>query len=827
MNIVTRYFNWLQKGNPTGLVDRFPEIDGKGETSVKGVYVIGDLTGIPLLKLAAEGGKKIIDTLDADAQFQSQRKTMAADYDIVIVGGGVSGISAAIEAMQRGYRFIVLESAQKFATVINFPKGKPIYSEPASVQQYAALKINDGTKESLLADMEKQIADLQLPVNEGEMVGVIKKKGDVFEVVSSVRTPLERRGTYSAYRVILAIGKSGNARMLGAKGESLPKVFNRLFDPNDHRNEDVLVVGGGDSAIETANAIAEAGNHVTISYRKEEFARPKEGNVEKLNSLVNAGTISLMMESQVQEIREHEVVMKGKGGETTIKNDAVYAMIGRELPLDFFRRSGIKLSGELTRENKLWIIFALLFAGVVYFGKSADLHMLTDGVKFQSYGEIISFVFSGEFWSNFFTLPMTIIQKSYDWSSLLKTSIAYLSFIGTIALSIWALTMVVKRASSLFSTSWNVLKYSYFAVTMALFSVAFFGSKYFDYNLLGRQPSFWYTFLYTTTIVAFGLRRIYVKPTPYIKLQTWSLMLIQAFPLFLFPEIIFPALHKADLMHPWLIDNLFPAYSAGGEPTFWRAYGLILAWPLFVSNLVYGLPTTAWLVISLAQTFVIIPLIVFKWGKGAYCGWICSCGAMAETLGDEYRKTALHGPTPKRWENVGQIVLASVFIVTIAALLTSYFGKEVPWLNFYKFSAQAVKVYTIIVDIIFAGVLGVGVYFFFSGRVWCRFMCPLAALMQIYARFTRYRIFADKKKCISCNICTSVCHMGIDVMSFANKGIPMNDVECVRCSACVVNCPMEVLTFGELPRSDPDNKLYQTMNLREVILPKADWRSGL
>ncbi len=816
MNIVTRYFNWLQKGNPTGLVDRFPEIDEKGETSVKGIYVIGDLTGIPLLKLAAESGKKILDTFDADQQFQSQRKTMAVDYDIVIVGGGISGISAAIEALKRGYKFIVLESAQKFSTVVNFPKGKPIYSEPASVQQQAALKINDGTKESLLDDMYKQIADLQLPVSEGEMVDVIKKKGNGFEIVS-------KKGTYKAYRVILAIGKSGNARMLGAKGENLPKVYNRLFDPKDHHNEEVLVVGGGDSAIETANAIAEVGNHVTISYRKAEFARPKEGNVEKLNSLVSAGKISLMMESQVKEILDKNVVMKAKDGEKTIKNDAVYAMIGRELPLDFFRRSGIKLSGEMTRENKLWISLALLFSGVIYFGKSADLQLLTGGLKLQSYGAIFSFLLSGEFWTNFLALPLTIIQKASDWSSLLKTSIAYFSFIGTIVLSGWAIVTVVKKASSLFATSWNVFKYSYFAVAMILFCISFFGSKYFDYNMLGKQPGFWYSFLYTTTIVAFGLRRMYVKPTRYIKVQTWSLMLIQAIPLFLLPEIIFPALHKANLMHPWILENLFP----GSEPSFWRAYGFILAWPLFISNLVYGQPTTAWLVLSLMQTFVIIPLIVTKWGKGAYCGWICSCGAMAETLGDEYRKTALHGPKPKRWENFGQIVLVSIFIVTIAALLTSYFGKDISWLNFYKFNAQAVKVYSIIVDIIFAGVLGVGVYFFFSGRVWCRFMCPLAALMQIYARFTRYRIFADKKKCISCNICTSVCHMGIDVMSFANKGIPMNDVECVRCSACVVHCPMDVFSFGELPKSDPDNKLYQSINIKDHMLTKVDWRSGL
>jgi NosR/NirI family nitrous oxide reductase transcriptional regulator len=101
------------------------------------------------------------------------------------------------------------------------------------------------------------------------------------------------------------------------------------------------------------------------------------------------------------------------------------------------------------------------------------------------------------------------------------------------------------------------------------------------------------------------------------------------------------------------------------------------------------------------------------------------------------------------------------------------------------------------VDLMLAGVLGVGLYWHFSGRTWCRFACPLAALMHIYARFSRFRIFADKRKCISCNVCTSVCHQGIDIMNFANKGLPMIDPQCVRCSACVAACPTGVLGFGQ------------------------------
>ena len=101
-----------------------------------------------------------------------------------------------------------------------------------------------------------------------------------------------------------------------------------------------------------------------------------------------------------------------------------------------------------------------------------------------------------------------------------------------------------------------------------------------------------------------------------------------------------------------------------------------------------------------------------------------------------------------------------------------------------------------------AGLIGVGCYWHFSGRMWCRLASPLAALMHIYARFSRFRILADKKKCISCNVCTSVCHQGIDVMNFANKGLPMEDPECVRCSACVQSCPTGVLEFGRInPRT--------------------------
>ena len=155
---------------------------------------------------------------------------------------------------------------------------------------------------------------------------------------------------------------------------------------------------------------------------------------------------------------------------------------------------------------------------------------------------------------------------------------------------------------------------------------------------------------------------------------------------------------------------------------------------------------------------------------------------------------------------IGQGVLTLAILLMILRIVWWIFP-DVGWLGAVNLAAKdgtglsgplRTFSYKWTVDVLMAGVLGYGLYFWFSGRMWCRFACPLAALMHIYARFSRFRILSDKKKCISCNVCTSVCHQGIDVMNFANKGLPMSDPECVRCSACVQSCPTGVLTFGQV-----------------------------
>ncbi|MBD3392959.1 MAG: 4Fe-4S binding protein [Chitinivibrionales bacterium] len=783
MKFPALYFNWLQKDNPTGTVDMLPEIRDGFETSVPGIYCTGDLTGIPLIKLAAESGYDLIEKLHADSSFRRAREgnTDSEMLDLVICGAGPSGMAACMRAQELGYTGVVLESSQKFNTIVNFPAGKPIYVTPVDPPMKSALDFSDGTKETLLAELHEDIKGKDLPVHEGEMVQQVIREQKGFTVKTT-------KGSYRALRVIVAIGKTGNARMLDVPGEKLPKVFTRLIDPGEYQDADVLVVGGGDSALEAAVALAREGNRVTLSYRKASFSRPKEHNVAAFDTLARQGKITAIFESTVKEIREDDVVLNTSEGEKTLPNQAVFALIGTEIPIRFFRRSNIRMEGD--RDHAYYMKFSglLLFASVLYFGKKAPDTPVSG-------------------FMDFFGLPAVFLAKT--WPRMLNGMIAWTSFMALLLCLGYLAVHFAKNASRYFNRPWNSFKYSYYAATAVLFAYL-----YVAYKLAGQRPVFgdmggWYTLMYSLTIVVFGFRRVFLKPTGYITRQTYVLMAFQVVPLFILPMFIFPWMGTTGLFNDWIMQNVFPGES------YWRAYGLILAWPLFIHNLAMGEPTLFWLVAGIGQTFLIIPWLNYVWGKGAYCGWICSCGALAETLGDEYRTTAFHGSAAKKADNAGQVVLWGAGFVTLLAWLAGSGGSPA--------SDVAGHVYNVVVDIFFAGVLGLGVYFFWSGRVWCRFLCPLAALMHIYTRFSKYRIMSNKKRCISCNICTKVCHMGIDVMSYANKGIPMNDVECVRCSACVVNCPLQVLTFGDVGGVDLDNSKY-----KEKYFPlKRGWEAGL
>ncbi len=773
MNAVAHYFHWLHGKWPAGSIEKLPVVGEAGATNVPGVHIVGDLSGVPLLKFSSETGTLAVRAILAEPEFVKQRGQDAEVFDIAIIGAGVSGVSAAMEAAKAGLRYRLFEATQVFSTVVNFPKAKPIFTYPTEMVPAGGIQYppSSSVKEALIEDMERQRreAGVETVVARIEQV---ERRGGVFVLHHGDDAKTETR----ALRVIVAIGRSGNFRRMGVPGEELDKVMNRLHDPKDFAGKNVLVVGGGDSAAEAAIALVVCGARVTLAHRGEELTRPKPENIEKLTMLASdpsaavavsqptservttaansemrgaksAGSLRLALSTSPVRIESGNAVLRrGKDGpEESLANDFVFAMIGREAPLEFFRRSGLAISGERNRKWWITLVFTLLFFLWLYHWKK-------------------------EF------------------------------FAGT---PIDVNTTVLKPTTATVTTS-------------------------FLYTLreAASYRSFWYSFAYVIVVAIFGIRRVKRRRTPYVKLQTLTLALIAIVPLFLLPEIVLPWMgHNgffaegaplrgfADQFFEvadWKLAKLpepdrAAAAVFGAERSYWRVIGFILAWPLLVANWFTDKPMFGWLIVGSIQTFVLIPLLIWRFGKGAYCGWICSCGALAETLGDTHRHKMPHGPKATRWNMVGQAFLAFAVVLMVLRIISWIFpaspagaifhflqkgaplGSGLPLLNYEYF-----------VDVLWSGVIGVGLYFHFSGRVWCRFACPLAALMHIYARFSRFRIFAEKKKCISCNVCTSVCHQGIDIMNVANKGIPMEDPECVRCSACVQQCPTGVLSFGHL-----------------------------
>ena len=746
---LVRYARWLHTRWPAGTVEKLPETREGGTTRIPGVTIVGDLTGIPLLKFALDSGARAVQAIPP---WRGAAQASEDTLDLVIIGAGVAGLAAAVEAIGRGFRFEIVEAAEPLFTLVNFPRAKPIYTYPMAMTPAGRLQVRATVKEALIEELWDQVARAGVvPVR--ALARSLERRGD------QVAVHLEGRPPLLARHVIVAIGRSGNFRKLGVPGEDLPKVYNRLHDPMDFAGARALVVGGGDSALEAAIALAAAGAKVTLSHRRSELSRPKPENLEKLEALRQdpmakvavehptselmttafggfaasdhpPGGLELRLGTRVREIRTAEVVIEdGAGQPETLANDVVFVMIGREPPLEFFRRSGLPIAGEMTPRRWAALAAFLLFCAWLYDWKSGGF-------------------FSALWYRNgWFPTNLPGLLASAG-GAIAAAAADRRTLLGTLAIS-------------------------------------------------AAGPSFWYTLAYSLVVVIFGVRRIRRRRTPYVTAQTVTLMAIQTVPLFLLPEVILPQLDAHGWLPRGLADALFPAVNYGHGREFWRAYGLILAWPLDVYNLFTHQPLPWWIAIGFVQTCVLIPLGVYYFGKGAYCGWICSCGALAETLGDTHRHKMPHGPLWNRANLAGQVILA----IATALLLVRIAGWILPDGNPADRVFDALKEqYKWTVDVFIGGVLGYGLYFWYSGRVWCRFFCPLAALMHVYARFSRFRILSEKKKCISCGQCTAVCHQGIDVMSFANKGVPMADPECVRCSACVHTCPTGVLSFGQLGR---------------------------
>ncbi len=310
-----------------------PHVSPDYETNVRGIYIAGELGGMGLIKNAIEQGKKAVDSI-----FQSIEKNHSARYDIVIIGAGPAGIAATLRAAEYNLKFLTIEQDSIGGTVFSFPRAKIIMTSPVEIPLHGKVKLHETSKSELIGLWSEILTKNKISINENEKVSEIVKYENYFKVITN-------QEEYTTQKVLLAIGRRGSPRKLGVPGENSEKVYYKLLEPELIQNKKILVVGGGDSAIESALLLAEEGNEVTLSYRSDAFKRLKPKNFKKIEDAIKLKLVNVLYNSTVKEIKPDKVVLNFQNGTSAeIENDLVYVFIGGELPNKFLEKIGIKIT---------------------------------------------------------------------------------------------------------------------------------------------------------------------------------------------------------------------------------------------------------------------------------------------------------------------------------------------------------------------------------------------------------------------------------------------------------------------------------------------------
>ena len=733
------------------MVQRRPEVDSDRESNIPGLYIIGDLAGAPVIKLAMAQGFEVIEHIAAKSDAIGSDPKV---FDVLIVGGGAAGLNAALAAQDRGLRHLVLEKEKLANTIENFPEGKWVYAEPDKTLPKGKLWLDGARKEDLVARWHQIVADNKLNVHTSEGLKSLEKQKDGSFVARTAN------GKYRARRVVLATGQRGNPRKLKVPGEDREQVYHRLYSPKHYHDENIIVVGGGNSAVEAAVTLSEQ-NHVKLIHRRDRLGLVFQDNKRKLDEAVADGRIEIIWNAGVTGFGESEasVQVKGEAAARAVSYQHAFVLVGAELPSQFLKSLGIRLENEWSG-NPLQSLLLLLttLVGLWFGGGQTGAPVPPIAGWGLAAASLSGLIFTG------------VAGSRWSWLgvSFLISYTVYGAKLGN-GMELWPYRDWGFNALSLFNRPW----------------------------------SFWYTVLYTLLMTYFGLqalKRWGIDRKD--KFQIWryvSLLSFQWIFFFLIPEFLF----KWAVQYQWVGERL------ASDPSFseqaWRAYGIVYAWPLFFYTFFYD-PHQVWVVWGIVLTFVIIPILVLFHGK-RYCSWICGCGGLAETLGDRWRHLSPKGPTSRAWERMNWTVLGAAALVTVMMLLRDTVAV------FQSSATVGLDVYHLVADVWLVGIIPVTLYPFMGGKVWCRYWCPLAKMMdamsKLYGKFkvSRFHIVPNDK-CIGCTECTRNCQVGIDVMSYAIKQEVLdNDTSsCIGCGICVSVCPMDVLSFSAKP---PQPKLVQ------------------
>jgi len=319
------------------LRDDIPTLDDNRQTNIPGIYIIGELGGLALIRNAIKQGIEVVRYIAPRIVAPSDQEDVR---DICIVGAGPAGLSAALTAKEQGLSFYLIDQQGAGGTILQYPKKKLVLTQPVDLPLYGRLKKDAYRKEDLLAIWENIIRTYDIQLQSGQVLKQIQKQGDHFDVSTSTHR-------FKARKVILALGRRGTPRKLGVPGEQRSKVAYKLIDAQAYKDNHILVVGGGDSAIEAAMGLAaQKGNVVTLSYRKASFYRIKKRNERKLNSVLKRGKIRVLFNSTVANIQDDHVIIdlqveNGANHQETLKNDFVFIFAGGIPPYKLMKDLGI------------------------------------------------------------------------------------------------------------------------------------------------------------------------------------------------------------------------------------------------------------------------------------------------------------------------------------------------------------------------------------------------------------------------------------------------------------------------------------------------------
>lgn len=320
-------------GTETRGVD-LPHVNQYFETNVAGIYIAGELGGMGLIKNAVEQGRQAVENI-----IKSGRKRHDADYDLVIIGAGPAGISASLTAKKHHLTCLTLEQDSLGGAVFSFPRSKIVMTSAMDLPLVGKVKLSETNKSELLDLWHEVLHKHNISIRENTKVESIVSESGRFKVVTVSGEQ------YICSHVLLAIGRRGSPRKLGVPGENLEKVAYRLLEPEEISDKNILIVGGGDSAIEAALSLA-GSNKVYLSYRNESFSRLKPKNLEKINHAITSGSVDVHFNSQLEKIETGSVTLStgSEGKSTTINNDLVYIFAGGELPTEFLKKAGIAIT---------------------------------------------------------------------------------------------------------------------------------------------------------------------------------------------------------------------------------------------------------------------------------------------------------------------------------------------------------------------------------------------------------------------------------------------------------------------------------------------------